>query len=64
MDARQRAGSEGLVDKVLVKLHLRKSSPIRVTTPPALRGTRYDVDLDHPSLGKNHFHPECKADRL
>lgn len=33
------------------KLGLRKAPAVRVTTPPAPRGTRYDMDLYSPSYG-------------
>ena len=45
-----RRGPKELTKSLLVKLHLRKGDPVRVTTPPAPIGTRYDVDLDHPDL--------------
>ena len=44
-----RRGPKQLTKSLLVKLHLRKGDPVRVTTPPAPRGTRYDIDLDYPN---------------
>ncbi len=41
-------GPKQLAKAALVKMHLRKGEPIRVTTPPAPKGMRYDVDLNHP----------------
>ena len=51
LQEKPRRGPKQLTKSMLVKMHLRKGDAVRVTTPPAPPGTRYDVDLNRQNVG-------------